>query len=328
MKTIQFGSTGVPVSRLCLGTMMFGDRCPEAESARIVDAALDRGLTFVDTAAMYGEGRTEEILGRILAGKRDRVFLATKVNVRENLGYETTVAGIEASLKRLRTDRVDLYLIHWPRPGMDVQGVMRGLNDVVRAGKARFVGCSNYPAWLFAHSNAVAERNGWARLVNNQVPYNPIERGIEVELLPQALAENIAITCYRPLLGGVLSGKYHPDRPLPADSRSATDERLPRWLKEFAPGIRVLFDMAARKGLTVSQLATAWLLAHPAVTCPIVGVSRLPQLEEALAATETELTPEEREAITAAFDSPVREVAGGNFGPLRRELHMLGPAAR
>jgi aryl-alcohol dehydrogenase-like predicted oxidoreductase len=325
MQTRMLGATGMRVSRLCLGTMMFGERCNEAESRRILDCALEAGVNFIDTAAVYAAGLTEEILGRALAGRRERVIVATKVWVKERLDGEAVARGIEESLKRLRMDYVDLYLIHWPRRDMDVAGVMRGLGAVVRAGKARWVGCSNYPAWLLAHSNAIAAQNGWPLLLNNQVPYNPVERGIEVEILPQALAENIAITCYRPLLAGVLSGKYQPDQPLPADARSRDDERLPRWLKEFAGGVRALFALARAKEATPAQVAIAWVASHPAVTCPIVGVSSLAQWEEALQALEVTLTPEERETLSAAFDSPVREVSGGNFGPLRRALDLVRP---
>jgi len=322
MNRVPFGRAGVEVSEMCLGTMMFGVRCDEAEADRIVSAALDEGVDFLDTAAMYGEGATEEVLGRILRGRRDRVFLGTKVH--KGLDHASITGSIEESLRRLRTDHVDLYMVHWPVKGMRPEEVMRALDDVVRAGKARFVGCCNYPAWLLAHSNAIARRNGWAELVCNQVPYNPVERGVEVEVLPQAVAENVAITAYRPLLMGVLAGRYRPGEPFPQDARGRVDERVPRWLERFAGGVKFLFDLAREKGATPAQVAIAWLRACPAVTCPIVGVSRLSQLEDCLKGFDLSLTEEERQALTDAFGAEVKEESGGRYPDLRRELHLLG----
>ena len=322
MKQVPFGRTGVQVSEMCLGTMMFGHRCDESESGRIVSAALDAGVNFIDTAAMYCDGGTEDIVGRILKGKRDKVFLATKVH--RDVDYKTITTSIDESLKRLQTDAVDLYLIHWPKIGMRPEEIMRALNDVVAAGKARFVGCSNYSAWLFAHSNAIAQANGWPELVCNQVPYNLIERGIEVEILPQAVAENVAITVYRPLAMGLLAGKYHPDQPLPDGVRGRTDDRLGRWLTRYADGIRSLLDMAKEKGVHPAHIAIAWVRGSPAVTCPIVGVSRLTQLEDSLKAFDVDLTQEERDALSNAFGAEVKEEAGGDFPKLRRELHLTG----
>jgi len=321
MKQVVFGGTGERVSQMCLGTMMFGGRCDEATADRIVGAALDRGVNFLDTAAMYADGGTEEILGRILKGKRDKVFLTTKVH--KGVDRRSITESIEESLRRLRMEYVDLYLIHWPRKGMRPEEMMGALDEVVRAGKARFVGCSNFAAWLYAHFNAVARAHGWAELVCNQVPYNPIERGIEVEILPQAVAERVAITVYRPLAIGLLAGKYHPDRPLPEDTRAAADERVARWLNRYAAGVRFLHDFARRRGVSPVQAAIAWVRGAPGVTCPIVGVSRFEQLEEAVRAFDFELASDEREAISDAFGAAVREEAGGEFPNLRRNVSLL-----
>ncbi|OUC07540.1 hypothetical protein RY27_14310, partial [Litorilinea aerophila] len=198
MNTVEFANTGVHVSEMCLGTMMFGSRCDVAEADRILGACLDQGVNFIDTAAMYGNGETERILGQIMKGRREKLFLATKVH--KGVDRRSILESIDESLARLQTDYVDLYLIHWPVEGMRPLEIMEALNQVVTQGKARFVGCCNYPAWLLAHSNAIAARNGWAPLVCNQVAYNIIERGVEVEILPQAMAEGIAITAYRPLV--------------------------------------------------------------------------------------------------------------------------------
>ena len=193
MKNVEFGKTGEKVSEMCLGTMMFGQRCDEAEADRILGAAVERGVNFVDSAPMYSNGHAEEILGRIIKGRREQLFIGTKVH--KGLDSQNILESIDESLARMRIDYVDLYMIHWPIEGMRPKEIMEALNGVVTQGKARYVGCCNYPAWLFAHSNAIAERNGWARLVCNQVAYNLIERGVEIEILPQAVAEQ-----ERPLL--------------------------------------------------------------------------------------------------------------------------------
>jgi aryl-alcohol dehydrogenase-like predicted oxidoreductase len=298
---------------------MFGKRADEAEAGRIISAALDAGVNFLDTAAMYGEGAAEELLGRILKPVRRKVFLATKVN---GIDAEAITRSIEESLRRLQTDFVDLYLIHWPKKGMKPMEVMQALNDVVKSGKARFVGCCNYPAWLFCYSNAISRLHGWPELVCNQVPYNPIERGVEVEVLPQALAEGTAITVYRTLLIGLLAGKYQPGRPIPEDSRGETDERIADWLERYTSGMRHLLDLAAQRKVSPVHVAIAWVASCPAVTCPIVGASRLDQLEDSLQAFDFELTAEERDGISRAFGAEVKEESGGAYAELRRELHL------
>lgn len=321
MKYVALGSTGVQVSQMCLGTMMFGERCDRAESDRILGAAVERGITFIDTAAMYGKGKTEEILGEILKGRRDKLFITTKVH--EGVDGKTIRTSIDASLRRMQLDAVDLYMIHWPQRGMQPVEMMEALNDVVAQGKTRYVGFCNCPAWLFAHYNAIAVEHGWARLVCNQVPYNLLERGIEVEVLPQALAENIAITTYRALLAGLLAGKYTAGQPLPADARGQTDPRIPNWLEKYGDGVERLKQFAAQRGVPMAHVATAWVSCKPGVTCPIVGVSSLEQVNTAIDGFEFTLTPAEADEITSYFDTAVKEETGGKFPELRRELHLL-----
>ena len=323
MKQVPFGKTGAIVSEMCLGTMMFGDRCDENQSNCIVSAALDKGVTFIDTASAYCKGQTEEILGRILRGWRQRVFLATKVH--EGLDYASITASINKSLKRLQTDFVDLYIIHWPQEGMQPAEIMRALNDVVRSGKTRFIGCSNYPAWLFAYSNAIARANGWPEFTSNQVPYNPIERGIEVEILPQAVAENIAITVYRPLAMGLLSGKYRPGGPIPSDARGTSDERLVHWLEKYGSGVSFFLNFAEIKKIPPVSLGIAWVRSSAAACYPIVGISRISQLGEIIKSFDFVLSPEERSKISNAFGAEVKEEAGGKFPGLRREFLFTQP---
>lgn len=324
MKYVEFGKTGQQVSEMCLGTMMFGDRCDEAESERILSAAVDAGTTFVDTAASYCDGRTEEIVGRIVKGKRDKLFITTKVT--KSTAGDWVRQSIDESLARLQMEYVDLYLIHWPREQMRTVEMMAALNDVVAQGKARFVGCSNFPAWLVAHCNAIAQREGWARLVGNQVPFNLIERGIEVEVLPQAVAEGIAITTYRPLLVGILAGKYDPDQPLPEDSRGQTDKRIAVWVAKYAESLRKFNRFAAERGLHPAQLATAWVNRTPGVTAPIVGVSSLRQLQSSIGAFDVALSDDEYSEVTNMFDTAVKEEAGGSYPGLRRSFNLVADA--
>lgn len=327
MKHRELSTTGVKVSELCLGTMMLANRCDYQVSEAIVNAALEHGMDFLDTAAMYSAGACEEFLGRILKGKRDQVFLGTKVA--KGIDRQSILTSLDESLGRLQTDHVDLYMIHWPVQSMRVGEVMEALNETVRRGKTRFVGCCNYPAWLVAHSNAVAERNGWAKLICNQVAYNLIERGVEIEILPQAVADRIAITVYRPLAMGLLSGKYSSAAPLPSGARGTTDARVITWFCQHGSAIDRFNRFAKEKGIHPAHLATAWVRYSDAVTCPIVGVSSLRQLEDALKAAEIGLTAEEYALVTDMFDTEVKEEGlqsfpglRHNFPRLRRNLHL------
>lgn len=317
MKQTAFGKTAEMLSEMCLGTMMFGDRCGEKEAAAVVDRALDLGVNFVDTAPMYCQGRTEEILGRILGEKRDRVFLVSKVN---SVHPGEILTGIDESLRRLRTDRLDLFLIHWPKEGMRPSEIMEALHAVVRAGKARFVGCCNYPAWLFGHSNAVASLRGWTPFVAHQVPYNLVERGIEVEVFPQAAAEQVGLMVYRSLLAGVLSGKYLADG---TTGRGDADPRIPRWNRDYEPGIRRLVELAGEKRCTASQLAVAWVRARHPLIFPVVGVSNVAQLVEAVRGFDVRLTDAEAQDLADVFDTGVWEESGGAYKDLRRSLKLV-----
>lgn len=329
MKYVEFANTGEKVSEMCLGTMMFGQRCDEAESDRILGAAIEHGVNFIDTAAMYANGLTEEILGRIIKGRRQKLFIGTKVH--KGLDAGSILESIDESLQRLQLDYVDLYMIHWPAPGMNPTEIMEALNQVVTQGKARYVGCTNYPAWLFAHSNAIAARNGWASLVCNQIAYNLIERGVEVEILPQAVAEKIAVTAYRPLAAGLLAGKYKPGQPLPEDARAHTDARLLTWLAQYGESVERFYEFAAKRGVHPAQLAVAWVRYSPAITCPIVGASSLNQVQSSIGAFGFELAAAEYEELTRMFDTEVKEEGlqkfpgiKNNFSRLRRNLNLVG----
>ena len=328
MKYVEFDGTGEKVSEMCLGTMMFGSRCDEAEADRILGTAIEHGVNFIDTAAMYAGGRTEEILGQLMRGKRDKLFIGTKVH--KGVDARSITNSIDESLSRMQIDYADLYMIHWPVPGMRPLEIMEALNRVVEQGKARYVGCANYPAWLFAHSNAIAARHGWPPLICNQVAYNIFERGIEVEILPQAVAEKVAIITYRPLAEGLLTGKYKAGAPLPADSRGQMSPLVITWLSQYGESIDRFSRYAAELGVHPAQLAIAWVRYSPAVTSPIVGVSALHHLQTAIDAFNFDLTAEQYEEVTLMFDTTVKEESlqlfpgrRYNFPRLRRNLSLL-----
>lgn len=328
MRMTRLGRSNLVVSEFCLGTMMFGGKASREESVRIIRRALDAGVNFVDTADVYNEGRAEEITGEGLQGVRDRVVLASKVGMTVGQGPNDTgvsryhiIRGVEASLRRLATDRIDLLYVHWPFERMDLEEMARALESLAAAGKVLYTGCSNFPAWLLVRSMWIQERNGFAQFSAGQYPYNLIERGLEVEILPAAAALGVAIVVYRPLCVGLLTGKYAAGAP--ADSRGATDERVSRWGAKYGEGIRRLAAYAAARGASAADVATNWVTSHPAVTAAIVGISRIDQLEANLKGFEWQLTAAERDEVTAFFPTEVQEEAGGKFPSWRRSFDIV-----
>jgi len=328
MKYVRLGNSNLRVSEFCLGTMMFGDKTSPEEAVRIIRRAVDEGINFIDTADVYNKGRSEEIVGEALQGIRDRVVLATKVGMTVGQGPNDggvsryhIIQSVEASLKRLRTDHIDIYYIHWPFAAMNLEEMLRALEDLVREGKILYPACSNFPAWLLCRCLWLEDVRDYAPLVVGQYPYNLIERGIEVEVLPLAKAMGVGIVVYRPLSAGVLTGKYLGG--VPADARGVVDERLVPWNQRYAEGIRKLVAFAQERGYTAADAAIAWTRSHPAVTAPIVGISRIEQLEANLKAFEWEMTPEEREEVSSFFPTEVWEEAGGKFPYWRRSFEIL-----
>jgi aryl-alcohol dehydrogenase-like predicted oxidoreductase len=330
MKYVRLGGTNVMVSAFCLGTMMFGGKTDAAEALRVMHRAADEGLTFWDTADVYNEGRCEEIVGQGLKGRREQIVLASKVGMKmgsgpndEGISRLHIMRGVEASLKRLDTDRLDLYYIHWPRAAMNVEEMLRALEDLVRQGKILYPACSNFPAWLLCRSLWVEEVKGYAPMVVGQYPYNLIERGMEVEVLPLAAAMKVGIVVYRPLSAGTLTGKYLEG--MPADARGVSDDRLDPWTRKYATSLRRLAAFAAARGYTTADAALAWVRSHPAVTAPIVGISREEQLAENLRALEWEMTPAERAEVGSFFPTEVWEEQGGRFPAWRRSDEIIAP---
>lgn len=325
------GRTGVQVSDLCLGCMMFGGRTSPEDSWAIIDRALDAGINFLDTADVYTRGRSEEITGEALRrnGKRDRVVLATKAHGRmadddpnaAGNSRRHLIQACEASLRRLQTDRIDLYQIHRPEPGVPIDETLRALDDLVRAGKVRYIGTSTYAAWQVVESLWVSDRLGLNRFVTEQPPYNLLDRRIERELIPAAQTYGLGLLPWSPLAGGLLTGKYRRDNPPPADSRFGMGKDAPHLQRRYHDGVfaavEQLEPIAAARGCTLSQLALAWCRTRPGITSPIIGPRTLEQLEDNLGAGDLDFSAEELAAIDAACPpgrmiSPFYEAA---FGP-------------
>lgn len=316
MEYRNLGRTGLQVSPLCLGAMMFGKWGNAAvdECVRIVHRALDAGVNFVDTSNNYSEGESEQIVGRALRDRRDGVVLATKVWApmgpgpnQRGLSRKAIQEQVEASLRRLGTDVIDLYQIHRPDPTTPWEETLSTLSDLVRQGKIRYLGCSTnhysgealwekrLPAWEIVETLWISERHGWERFVSLQPPYSILRRAMELEHFPMALRHGIANIVWSPLEGGWLTGKYRRGQANPGDT-----PRARQWVgnldnAKFARRLDVveeLVALAAEAGMPLAELATAWAGRHPAVTSVIIGPRTPEQLESSLRAAEARLSPE------------------------------------
>jgi 1-deoxyxylulose-5-phosphate synthase len=316
MEYRSLGRTGVLVSPLCLGAMNFGGPTEEEASIVIINRALDAGINFIDTANVYNGGESERIVGKALQenGQRDQVVLATKVhgqigegpNDQGNTRYHI-IKACEDSLRRLQTDRIDLYQLHRPSLTIPQDETLRALDDLVRAGKVRYVGCSTHPAWMVMEGLATSEKYNLARFVSEQPPYNLLDRRIENELVPLAMKYGLAILPWSPLAGGILTGKYTlnmiESESYPEGTRA---ERSGEWFRSRVTreGVKVAAKVQAiaeGRGMNAAQLATLWCKDQPGVTAPIVGPRTMTHLEDALAILEMSLTDEDR----ATFDDLV-----------------------
>jgi aryl-alcohol dehydrogenase (NADP+) len=308
MQHVRLGRTGLPVSRLCLGTMTFGQQCDEAQSIAILDAAAEGGIDFLDTADMYplnGDastvGRTEEIIGRWMAGRREQVIIATKcfgpMGPRPwngGMSRKHILDAVEASLRRLKTDYIDLYQLHMIDTVTPLDEALEALDTVVRHGKARYVGVSNWPAVRLARAVGRTEIKNLMPVVSHQPRYNLLFRSFERDLLPFCLEEGIGVIPYNPLAGGLLSGKHQLGGAAEAGTRFALDkagamysERY--WHERQFATVETLKGLAAEAGMSLTTLAVAWVLANPAITAPIIGASRPEQLADNIKAVETPL---------------------------------------
>ena len=301
------GRTGVRIGPLGLGTWNFGEPTPAAEASRIIHKALDSGINLIDTADEYVGGESERIVGSALAGgRRQKVILATKVHFPlsqdpndQGNSRRHILSAVEGSLRRLQTDWIDLYQIHRPVLEVPQDETLRALDDLVRSGKVRYIGCSTFPAWMVMEALAISERYRLARYVTEQPPYNLLDRRIENELVPLALRYDLALLPWSPLATGVLAGRYERTDRVPDDSRAA---RLGGWLAERVTdrGIAAagqVATLARRHGLTPSQLALLWVKDQPAVVAPIIGPRTEDHLNDALPVMGMKLTHEQAVAL-------------------------------
>jgi aryl-alcohol dehydrogenase-like predicted oxidoreductase len=304
MEKRALGRTGVTVSPLCLGAMMFGawGNPDHDDSIRVIHRALDAGINFIDTADVYSRGESEEIVGKALAGgKRDQVVLATKVhgsmgddpNQRGN-SRRWIIAEVENSLRRLGTDRIDLYQIHRPEPDTDIDETLGALTDLVRDGKVRYLGSSTFPGHMIVEAQWVAERRGRERFVCEQPPYSILVRGIEADVLPVCERYGMGVIPWSPLAGGWLSGRYRRGEEATESRRAQMlpqrfDMSLPENQRKLEAAHR-LAELADEAGLSLIDLALAFVLEHPAITAAIIGPRTMEHLESQLTAAEVKLS--------------------------------------
>ncbi|MEJ7601920.1 MAG: aldo/keto reductase [Kofleriaceae bacterium] len=306
------GKTGVKVSRVALGAMSFGGEADETTAAAIYRAARDRGVNLIDTADVYNEGRSEEILGRLIRGDRDDLVIASKAYF--PTGTDANARGssrlhlrraVEASLRRLGTDRIDLYYLHRFDDATDLEDTLRTLDDLVRAGKILYPACSNFAAWQIAHALGLSRAAGWAPLVATQPMYNLVKRQVEVEILPMARALGVAVIPYSPTGGGLLTGKYGIAR---GPERGRLLDTSMYQVRYGEPAYREVADrfcaLAAELGHAPATLAVAWVASHPAVTSVLVGGRTTEQLAPTLAAIELVLDAATRDRISALSPAP------------------------
>jgi aryl-alcohol dehydrogenase-like predicted oxidoreductase len=311
MKFKLLGNSGLRVSEMALGTMTFGSDwgwgADEKESRRIFDTYVDRGGNFIDTANQYTNGTSERLIGEFAAEKRERLVIATKYSSSTREGdpnsggnhRKSMVHSVEESLRRLKTDYIDLLYLHIWDFTTPVEEILRGMDDLVRSGKVFYVGISDTPAWQVSRMQTIAELRGWAPLIALQIEYSLVERTVERELIPMALEMGLGVIPWSPLAGGVLSGKY---KPTDLEHSSSADPAGTRKNVAIAHGLLterslaiagVVQEVAAEIDRTPSQVALAWVLLRPGVAAPIIGARTLEQLEDNLLAMEVELTEEQ-----------------------------------
>lgn len=309
MEYRQLGSSGLRVSAIGLGTNQFGGKVDQAGVDEIIAGAVGLGINFIDTADIYTQGRSEETLGVALKGRWDKVVLATKVcsstgdgaNDRGASRYHI-VAGVEVSLRRLQSDHIDLYQIHRWDDTTPIEETLRALDDLVRSGKVRYVGASNFAAWQLARANAIAELRGWASFVSIQNHYHMLEREQEREVIPYCNAHNVGILPYFPLAGGFLTGKYRRGEAAPAGSRGESSAYVQRYMTEANYGkVEKLAAWAAAHDHSMAELAHAWLLAQPRVSSVISGATRLEQVQANAKAAAWHLSAGELAEVNAVL---------------------------
>jgi aryl-alcohol dehydrogenase-like predicted oxidoreductase len=306
MKYSRLGQAGVQVSKLCLGTMIYGRQVEEKEAIKIIHRAIDLGINFIDTADVYVMGRSETIVGKAINDRREDIVLATKVynpmgptpndqgSSRKHILY-----AINASLRRLETDYIDLYQVHRFDNETPLKETLSTMTDLVQDGRIHYFGSSNFTAWQIEKALRVSDNYGLVPIQSSQPRYNILDRDVERELLPMCDEEGIGVIPYSPLAGGFLTGKYQIDKPIPEGTRGAL---RPDWMRQYQTELnyRILQEMqslSTETGLKLSQLSLAWCLANPVITAPIIGASRIEQLEENVEVVEHPPSPKILERI-------------------------------
>jgi aryl-alcohol dehydrogenase-like predicted oxidoreductase len=347
MRYRQLGASGLRVSALTMGTMTFGGEGAFAsigstgldEARHQIDACLEAGVNLVDTANVYSDGRSEEIVGQALEGRRGDVLLATKARMPmgdgpndAGLSRHHLVAECEASLRRLRTDHIDLYQLHEWDGQTPLEETLEALDDLVHAGKVRYVGCSNYAGWQLMKALGIAERRGLPRFASQQIHYTLQAREAEYELLPIAIDQGVGVLVWSPLAGGLLSGKFRRGAQSPEQSRhlSGWDEPPVRDQDKLYDIVEVVVEVAKDHGVSPARVALAWLLERPAVTSVVIGARTGEQLADNLAAADLSLAEEELARLEEVSRPPLlypywhqAKTAADRLGPA--DLSLLGP---
>jgi aryl-alcohol dehydrogenase-like predicted oxidoreductase len=309
MQYTNFGNTGLIVSRLAFGAMTFGQgtlvgelktNMDQKAADQMVGMSLDAGINFFDTADMYTSGQSEIMLGKALKGKRDDVIIATKCGFRSGnaitssgLSYRYILKAVEASLKRLDTEYIDLFLVHIPDPVTPLEETARALDDVVKKGWVRYIGCSNFPAWKAQKMLAVQHREGRAKWIGAQMYYSLLGRDLEIEVVPFLQDNGLGLMVWSPLASGFLSGKYTHENPVPPDSRRAVFDFPPVDIEKGYAVVAMLKELGQKYEASVAQMALAWLLAKPFVSSVIIGATKIRQLEDNLGAVRVNLSAED-----------------------------------
>lgn len=309
MEYRQLGKSGLKVSAIGLGGNTFGNGADEAQTARIVHHALDVGVNFIDTADVYSRGVSEQYVGKAVAGRRQQAVIATKVRGQmgdlpndSGLSRKHIMDGIEASLRRLNTDYVDLYQVHSVDQTTSIYETLATLDTLVQQGKVRYIGCSNFMAWQICEALWASDRKNLTPFVSVQPQYNVLERTIERELLPFCRQYGIGIIPYSPLAGGILTGKYQANEPPPPDTRASRNPRLQRQLNDVMLGkVSALGKWARDQGHSVGELALAWLLSRPEVSTIIAGATKPEQVDENAKAAEWRLSEDDLRLVDEAL---------------------------
>jgi len=318
MKYNELGKTGVLVSELCLGTMTFGGKgywqaigqVPQDEVNQIVKTAIEKGINFIDTANAYSEGLSETMLGialKALSIPRQEVFVATKVRIRMGAGANQVglsrlhiMDSVNDSLQRLNLDHIDLLYIHGVDPITPLEETMRGLENVVRSGKVRYLGISNHPAWMMMKANGYADKMGWTKFVASQNYYTIASRDIEREIVPMAKSENIGIMPWSPLAGGFLSGKFTRHNEVAGDSRRDAFDFPPINKAKAYDLIDLMAEIGKKHNVSVANVALNWVIRQPGVTSTIIGAKNLLQLNDNISAVNLQMTPDEMQQLNEA----------------------------